>query len=291
LEKRTPSPLVLGGHSFIGQLGNDPPATDAEQREIVETCLDRGIAWFDTTYMPERIALGRTIQALDRRDEAFILAWNFFTDFGPGDAVGKPEPYRPGHIDAILEQLRTDYVDILVVVPSGSAEENQRQQALACAWQKKGYVRALGLWVEDPGAMQWLDGQHPYRFAIRPYNIKSTDAASVFAAHKQRGCETLATSPFFRGWELDRIVAAATRDHGDPASLRSSVADLMLRFAVFQPDIDRVIVAMRRVEWVARNLESVARGPLSAEELQRLQELRALAVKKRPWWRRWRRRS
>jgi hypothetical protein len=41
----TETPLILGGHSFIDQLGNDPPASRPEQISIVETCLDLGIRW------------------------------------------------------------------------------------------------------------------------------------------------------------------------------------------------------------------------------------------------------
>src|SRR6266700_4900948 len=104
-------PLVLGGHSFISQLGNDPPASDREQCAIVESCLDCGIRWFDTTYQPERIALGNVLHGLERRNEATIMAWNFFTDFSPDDQPTRPEYYRPNHIDLILEQLHTDHVD------------------------------------------------------------------------------------------------------------------------------------------------------------------------------------
>jgi hypothetical protein len=36
-------PLVLGGHSLIARLGNDPAAPEAAQVAIVEDCLDNGI--------------------------------------------------------------------------------------------------------------------------------------------------------------------------------------------------------------------------------------------------------
>ena len=72
-----PGRLVLGGHSFISQLGNDPEASEEEQIAIVEACLDAGIHRFDTTYQPERRALGRMPEALGRRHEAEIYAWNF----------------------------------------------------------------------------------------------------------------------------------------------------------------------------------------------------------------------
>jgi aryl-alcohol dehydrogenase-like predicted oxidoreductase len=282
--RMTDVPLILGGHSFISQLGNDPPASEQEQRRITEACLDHGIVWFDSTYKPERIALGKALHALGRRNEATILAWNFFTDFSPGDPVGGPEYYRPGHIDSILEQLHSVYVDILVVVPLENLEQNNRQQELVIEWQKKGYVRSLGLWISDPAVLEHHGKENPYRYAIRPNNITTQGAAPVFAACKARGWETIATSPFFRGWELDRVIAeAAARKHGDPETLRPMVADLMLRYSLFQVDVDRVIVAMRKVQWITRNLESISRGPLTVEEHRLLLQLDGLGRRKRRW--------
>lgn len=290
--RATEIPLILGGHSFIGQLGNDPLASEQEQHGIVECCLNHGIGWFDTTYQPERVALGKALHALGRRDEATILAWNFFTDFSPGDPVGGPEHYRPGHIDVILEQLSTAYVDHLVVVPLDDIEENQRQEELAIEWRRKGYVRSLGLWISDPAIIERYRRENPFRSAIRPCNITTHDAAPVFAACKKLGWETLATSPFLRGWELDRLIAEASkRGYGDAETLRPVLADLMLRFSLFQRDVDRVIVAMRKAQWIIRNLESVSRGPLTAEEHRWLLRLRAPAGRQHRWWQRPRRRS
>jgi aryl-alcohol dehydrogenase-like predicted oxidoreductase len=290
--RTTDIPLILGGHSFISQLGNDPPASEQEQREITASCLDHGIVWFDTTYKPERVGLGKALHALGRRDEARILAWNFFTDFSPGDPVAGPEYYRPGHIDSILEQLQCVYVDILVVVPLNNLEDNYRQQELVTEWLKKGYVRSLGLWIPDAAMLKLHGKENPYRFAIRPFNITTQGAGSVFTACKARGWDTIATSPFFRGWELDRIVGEASASgYGNPETLRPVVADLMLRYSLFQLDVDRVIVAMRKLQWITRNLESFARGPLAAEEHRWLQHLRGLGIKKRRWWQRLRRRS
>ena len=72
------SKLGLGGHSFIEQLGNDPRASFEEQCGLVSACLDSGIRLIDTTYYQERVALGKVLQHLGRRNEAEIMAWNFF---------------------------------------------------------------------------------------------------------------------------------------------------------------------------------------------------------------------
>jgi aryl-alcohol dehydrogenase-like predicted oxidoreductase len=285
-------PLILGGHSFIEQLGNDPPASHHDQHRIVESCLTHGIAWFDTTYQPERVALGNVLHALGRRDEAKILAWNFFTDFAPGNAVGTAEYFRPSHIDCILEQLRTTYVDCLVLVPMDDYEANQRQEELVTEWRRKGYVRSLGLWIADQSTVDRHCPGSPFEFAIRPFNVATDDAAPLFAACRRCGWETLATSPFARGWELDKLIAiASAQGHGDPETLRPVVADLMLRYTLFQPDVSRVIVAMRRVEWVVRNRDSVARGPLTADEHRWLEHLRGRMAARKSWWQRLRRRG
>ena len=130
---------------------------------------------------------------------------------------------------------------------------------------------------------------NPFRFAVRPFNITTDEAAPIFAACKMAGWVTLATSPFLRGWELDKMIAAgAAQGYGDAETLRPIVADLMLRFVLFQRDIDRVIIGMRKIEWIECNLESASKGPLTAEEDHWLQDLRKLTLKKRGWWKRFR---
>src|SRR5437667_321159 len=109
-------------------------------------------------------------------------------------------------------------------------------------------------------------------------------------AAPHRLCGLPRRDPVRRGWELDKMIAAASaRGYGDVESLRPIVADLMLRFSLFQRDVDRVIIGMRKVEWIKRNVESVSKGPLTADEYRWLQRLRAFTLTKQPWWHRIRR--
>jgi hypothetical protein len=62
---------------------------------------------------------------------------------------------------------------------------------------------------------------------------------------------------------------------GKEDEIRSFLADQMLRYSVFRKDVDMLIVAIRRIEWVAANAASVGRGPLSAEEESSLLALAA----------------
>jgi aryl-alcohol dehydrogenase-like predicted oxidoreductase len=245
--------LVLGGHSFISQLGNDPAPTSDEAREIVETCLNTGITWFDTTYAPERTALGRTLHELGRRQEANIIAWNFFEHFGPEDCVSGHAPYNADHIRQMLDELRTDTIDLLIVHPVEDQDSQRRQESIASEWREKGYVKALGTWMPNLS-----DVSDIYEVAVSPYNV-TTHHQNLFAQYKAKGWQTFATSPFVRGWELDNRVRQSqlTKDN---------LADLMLRYSAFADNVDHLIVSMRRNAYVHINSLSIAKGPLNSDE-------------------------
>jgi aryl-alcohol dehydrogenase-like predicted oxidoreductase len=246
--------LILGGHSFIKQLGNDPLPTEGQQCEIVAACIAAGIVTFDTTYLPERVALGKALARTGLRDKANIIAWNFFQNFGPDDSVSGHVAYQPHHLEQMLTELQTDHIERLVVHPVDDPNEHERQEKLAVSWLEQGVIGQLGTWMPALSA-----SKGPYAFAVAPCNIATIDASERFAAYKQIGWETVATSPFVRGWELEK--------QAEGRSI-AEVAGAMLRYSTFFPNVDSLIVAMRRVEWIETNCANVAKGPLSAEETQ-----------------------
>jgi len=150
---------------------------------------------------------GKVLHSLDRRSEATILAWNFFTDFTPDDRW-RPGLLHPAHIDTILEQLQTPYVDCLVMVPSDHTEQNQQQQELLLDWQRRGYVRSLGLWISDPAIIEGYRSGNPFD-TRSDLQHRDSRGPAVFAACKLAGWRR---SPrrHSSGMELDRIVAEAT---------------------------------------------------------------------------------
>jgi aryl-alcohol dehydrogenase-like predicted oxidoreductase len=254
------SKLTLGGHSFIEQLGNDPGASFEEQCALVAACLDSGIRWLDTTYYQERVALGKVLQTLGRRADAAIQAWNFFKQPGKEDDLVPWTPFVPSHIDTILAELQTDYVDLLVIHAEDDPAILQEELELAQRWIDAGKVRAVGLGMGAPRHLDYLSSGHPVTEILTPYNAFNQGAAALFDAAKARGLQAVAMSPFIRGWKLDEI-------GGDTAT----VADVLLRWVITQLRVDRAIVAMRKRDWVDVNLQSEARGPLTTDEQAQLQ--------------------
>lgn len=265
-------PLILGGHSFFSGMGNDPVPSEAEQQAVVAACLDHGIVWFDTTHQPERVQLGKALKALGRRREAKIIAWNFLQDLSgwqPGEKLDRPIEYKPEHLDQLRRELQTDYIDGLVIheLDPGTPDQRGRMEDLARTWQAKGQIGEMGIWAPGEDAEQRFGRNSSYSFAVRPYSVKSREAAPAFAACKRLGWQNYACSPFVRGWELDKMVEKALKlESGREPETRARLADLMLRFSLFEPSVDKLITAIRRVEWVERNVASAARGPLTPDE-------------------------
>ncbi|SDN94739.1 Predicted oxidoreductase [Paenibacillus sp. yr247] len=254
------SKLGLGGHSFIEQLGNDPQASFEEQCAIVSACLDEGIRVIDTTYYQERIALGKVLRYLGRRNEARIMAWNFFKQPGKEKELVGYTPYEPCHIDIMLEELQTEHIDILVIHSHGDADKLCKELELAGRWMLDGKVKKVGLGMVQSEHLRQLPVGHPITHVLAPYNAFNP-GSKVFVDAKKMGMSAIALSPFIRGWKLDEI-------GGD----KDLVAEVLLRWVAAQPMIDRVIVSMRKKEWVHSNLNAVERGPLTELEQSRLQE-------------------
>jgi aryl-alcohol dehydrogenase-like predicted oxidoreductase len=94
---------------------------------------------------------------------------------------------------------------------------------------------------------------------LAPYNAFNRDAAALFDRAREVGMQTIAMSPFIRGWKFQEI-------GDDPAE----VAAILLRWVVAQTVVDRVIVAMRKHAWVQANLAAATRGALTPQEELRL---------------------
>lgn len=253
------SKLGLGGHSYIQELGNDPQPSFEEQCELVSACLDSGVTFFDTTYFQERVALGKVLEGLGRRDEVEIAAWNFFKQSGKEDELVGWTPYEPHHIDLMLGELQTDRVDLLVVHAEEDEAGLRRGLDLAGEWVRAGKARTVALGMADLRSLRALPEGRPVSHAFAPYNAFNRGALPAFEEAKRMGLTVVAMSPFIRGWKLDEI--------GEDKAV---VADILLRWVASQEVVDRVVVSMRKAEWVNANLRSVERGPLSTEEQGRL---------------------
>ena len=266
-------PLILGGHSYIRQLGSDPKPDPHAIDQIVRACIDQGLDCFDTTYRPERIALGDSLHRLGLSGAARIIAWNFFHMFDDDQDVGGPDYYRPEHLQQILDDAHVQQLDGLVVHRLADETLNERQEELAIQWKNAGHVQRLGLWSPGESVVHFAR-RNEYDFVVEPFNL-TTGSKERIALYRSLGLKTYVCSPYVRGWKLDKMVAAASRNPGlSPAEAQARVADGLLRYALFESGADCLIVSMRKAQWIGRNIESCQRGPLSDDEMRWLKALR-----------------
>jgi aryl-alcohol dehydrogenase-like predicted oxidoreductase len=258
------SALVLGGHSFIRQLGTDAEPSREEAARIVAACLDQGITRFDTTYLPERVRLGQALSDLDRHDEAEVSAWNFFEEEHADGSLGGPAEWTQERFDLACEQCQRDIIDLLVVHPVPDPAAQARQEALAVDWLDQGLVSALAAW--SPNRQRVSISPTPYSILVHPCNPAQGSQLGIFPLAKIHGWETWGCSPFVRGYDLDRAVEKSGED-------RAQLASDLLRFARHQPSVDALIVSMRHHSLVAANREAEDLGPLPVERRQELEAL------------------
>lgn len=215
----------------------------------------------DTTYYQERVALGKVLHKLERRDEAEIMAWNFFKQPGKENELVGPTHYEPYHVDMMLEELQTNHIDILVIHAHSDTEKLQQEMELAGTWMEEGKVKKVGLGMVQLEHLERLPADHPVTHVLAPYNAFNQAALELFVKAGERGLSTIALSPFIRGWKLDEL--------GED---KDSAAEILLRWVASQQVINHIIVSMRMREWVSANLKAVNRGPLSRREQAKLND-------------------
>ncbi len=200
------------------------------------------------------------MQRLGRREEIHLTAWPFFKQVGQENALVGHQTLEPEHLNILLEELQTDPIDLLVIHCQDDAERLQRELALARGWMDEGKVKNVGLGMAEIRHLRQLPADHPVTQVLAPYNAFHRGAADMFAMARDRGLGTIAMSPFVRGWKLDEI----------PVD-KEVAADILLRWVVFQPLVDQVIISMRREEWVHKNRAAVDQGPLTEREQEMLE--------------------
>jgi aryl-alcohol dehydrogenase-like predicted oxidoreductase len=258
------SALILGGHSFIRQLGNDPEPDAEEAARIVAACCEHGITTFDTTYLSERLRLAGALRHCGRSAQAQIVVWNFFDQEHADGSLGGPAEWTGERLDQVRRECGRERIDHLVVHPLLDPTAQARQVALATSWLERGLVGSLGTWV--PNAARLECPPAPYTFFVRPCNPAQRRHSTLFALGRSQRWQGWACSPFVRGHDLDRACSGSGQGRGE-------LARDLLRYALFTPGVDRLIVSMRRSAWVAGNAEAAAAGPLTAARCAELEAI------------------
>jgi aryl-alcohol dehydrogenase-like predicted oxidoreductase len=258
-----------------------PKIDDAEAARLLNTVLDEGINFIDTSidYGQSEEVLGTSIA--HRRDE-YVLASK--CGCVPGaqmgtDHVHTAENIRRG-VEESLRKLRTDHLDLVQFHRSLHADEFDIDGALSelQSLQREGKVRFLGV----SGTLPNLDEQITMgvfdAFQI-PYSALQRDHEDVITRASDAGAGVIIRGGVARGapdnWEKRAYRAVSTeemRDQWTEARLDelldgASRMEFMLRFTLSHPGLDTTIVGTANVDHLRDNLAAAEKGPLPADVL------------------------
>ena len=265
-----------------GPLG-DARLPDATAEALVKSALDQGVTLFDTapSYGASEERLGRALGA--RRAEAVLVTKGGYGVPGVADWTG--DVIRLG-IDAALRRLGTDVIDVFLL---HSCDERtlRRDDILGELERAKtaGKIRASGYSGENEALAAAVASR---RFDVVECSVNPFDRASLgggggwpsISHAAAAGLGVLAKRPLANAawrheappdapdvriyWERAKAMAV------DPAPL--GWPEVALRFAAFAGGVSAALVGTTSPAHLADAVASVARGPLDATLLGRLDD-------------------
>ena len=287
------SELALGG-LFVSSIGG--PLEQA--RAAVRRAMELGVNYVDTapSYANSEEALG---QILPDVAQPFILS----TKLG-----GRPQPFEPKNRDHLLQSveeslrlLRRDTIDILMIHeperPGQYDWWDDAENALGPVMdvldelKKSGTIRFIGLGGTTAYEMAPLlrTGKFDVVLTAFNYSLLWREAEiDVLPAAQEMKMGLIVGSPLQQGAlsrRFDDEIENGARWLSSPrrAQFRAlyqlldetglPLPEMALRFVLSNPAVSCTLMGARSVEEVEQNVDAVAKGPLDATLLQRLNEI------------------
>jgi 1-deoxyxylulose-5-phosphate synthase len=297
------SPIGLGMMSF-GDPALQPWALDeGRAAPIIREAVEGGITFFDTADMysdgeSERIT-GALLRRVFASREEYVLATKVYYPTGEGpNAGGLSRKHLMAAIDASLERLRTDYVDLYLI--HRWDEDTPIEETMAALHEivRSGKARYIG--ASSMRAWQFAKAQHAAERAGHTRFIAMQNRYNLVNREEERemiplcldqGVGVLPYSPLARGLLAGKRSPSrsTTRSSEDRRQYRqsdlaivdvvraiadergASPAQIAVAWLVARPGVVAPIVGATRLEQVTDAIAAIALE-LTEEECRRLEE-------------------
>lgn len=268
--------LSFGAMEIRGpRIWSGRPVTDGEAEAILNTVLDSGINFIDTSYdygLSEEY-IGRFIS--HRRDEYFLATKCGCTLVDQGDHDDTPHVWTRENllhnIDVSLKRMKTDHVDLLQLHnPSVEQVESGRLVDVLQEIRMSGKVRFIGISSTFPHIDTFIDWKVFETFQI-PYSALERDHENAITRAAQSGAGTIIRGGVGRGepgaglGSTDRWAVWSKAELDDLLAEGESRTTFLLRFTLSHPDMTTTIVGTKNPAHLAENLREAAKGPLRAD--------------------------
>jgi aryl-alcohol dehydrogenase-like predicted oxidoreductase len=279
-----------------------PEIVDSDAGELLNTVLDSGVTFVDTSidYGRSEELIGRYIS--HRRDEYFLASKCGcpLGVFPPETPRPLPHDFTPANLRAGLQQslarLKTDHLDLVQIHASPSRTQLEADGTIECLQelQAEGSVRFIGMsgtlpHLADHLAMGVFDAfQIPYSALQREHEQLITQAANAGAGTVIRGGVARGAPADEKAWQGPfGMSEGAAQGRWEGAGLEDLLDGMdrmtfVLRFTLSHPDLHTTIVGTSSAEHFAANLAAAEQGPLPDdlydEAKKRLTEAGSLPV-------------
>lgn len=243
--------------------------------EVLHSVLDAGINFIDTSpdYGISEQRIGRYISS--RRSEFYLAtkcgcAYTQHEDHIEIDHLWKKEVIQR-NIEASLQRLQTDYVDILQF-HGGDAETLQREGLidLLIDFRDQGMIRFIGVSSSLPHLPALIDLDLFDTFQI-PYSCLAPQHHDLITRAAETGAGIIIRGGIAQGGPDAEIQRPALNDIWTHAKLSEllpedmSRAEMILRYTLSHPHCNTTIVGTCNAAHLAENLAATTKGPLPSE--------------------------
>lgn len=285
------SVLGFGAMELRGTPHRNPrPLDESVAAEVLNTVLDEGITFIDTSidYALSEERIGAHIGS--RRDE-YVLATKAGCplDFQPDATPGRPlaHDYSEANIRAGVEQslrrLRTDRIDLLQLHISPALEVLRNDGVLETltALRDEGKIVAFGVSSTLPGIDDHLAIEDFSAFQV-PFSALERTLESRIELAGRRGVGIIVRGGVAQAGKREKLT-----DDGRPITwAQTGLEDLrgddseqgfLLRYAISTPGVTTIIAGTADPEHVRDNVRAARRGPLPDDVFAEAQRLLARA--------------
>lgn len=312
------SRLCMGAMTFAetGQKGVGWLATEGQEfaDQMVGKALDAGINFFDTANMYARGASERVLgKALKGKREDVVVATKLYHPMSnTPNSVGTSRLAVMKEVDASLERLGTDYIDLYQVHGWDDTTPIEETMRALDEVVRQGKVRYIGLsnfagWqIAHADGVAGQLGTEKFCSAQVYYSLVGRDLErDILPAVKHLGIGTMIYSPLAAGFlsgkytdadgkggrrsaisfppvdqELGDQIVYVLRDIAEAHGV--SPSQVALAWVLAQDGVSSVIVGARKIEQLEDNLAAY-NLKLSDEEMQKLEEVSARPMQYPQW--------
>ena len=316
------SELCLGTMTFASGEGLWKPIAGVQQEdadELLSLSIEAGINFVDTadvyTQGASEKSLAQAIANLGIARKDIVIATKAYGRTGPGkNDVGASRGHIMDAIEASLKRLNTDYIDLYQIHASDSITPLEETMRALDALVSQGKVRYIGcsnwyawqvmkaIGISEANNLAKIDTLQAYysiagrdleREIVPMLNDQKTGLlvwsplaggllSGKFSRENQKPEDSRRSSFDFplvdkeRTWRVLDVLRPIAEVHN------TGVATIALAWILAKPFVTSVIIGAKRVDQLQQNLAAVE-VELSAEEMQRLDEVSALPPEYPGW--------